>query len=86
MVYLSGERRTHYEAVAELRNLVGRFLRQQLLPNFEDSPARLARITSEARKLTGEQRDFAISRAKMLKSWEKNSRRVLPFLMKMLGS
>ena len=86
VVYLAGERRTHYEAVAELRNLVGRFLRQQLLPNFEDSPARLARITSEARKLTGEQRDFAISRAKMLKSWEKNSRRVLPFLMKMLGS
>src|ERR1700744_1200365 len=33
-VYLPGERRTHYEAVAELRNLAGRFLSQQIMPHF----------------------------------------------------
>ena len=31
------DRRVHYEAVAELRNLASRFLRQQVLANFEDS-------------------------------------------------
>ena len=30
-VYVSGQRRVHYEAVAELRNLAGRFLHQQIL-------------------------------------------------------
>src|SRR5271163_1760562 len=29
-VYIAGERRTHYEAVAELRNLVGRFFSRQI--------------------------------------------------------
>jgi len=85
IVYVPGDRRAHYEAVAELRNLVNRFLRQQVLTNFQDSSERLDRIQSEARKLTGEQRDFAIARAKMLKSWERNARLVLPLLLKILG-
>lgn len=84
-VYVAGDRRVHYEAVAELRNLAGRFVRQQILHNFEDSDVRLARIASEARKLDGEQREFAIARAKMLKSWEKNSRKILPLLLALLG-
>jgi DNA-binding transcriptional regulator GbsR (MarR family) len=84
-VYVSKDRRVHYEAVAELRNLAGRFVRQQILHNFEDSGARLARIAEKARNLEGEQKEFAIARAKMLRSWEKNGRRILPFLLKMLG-
>ena len=84
-VYVAGDRRGHYEAVAELRNLAGRFLRQQILTNFEDSGSRLARIAGEAQKLEGEERKFAVARVKMLRSWEKNGRRVLPFLLKILG-
>jgi hypothetical protein len=41
-VYVAGERRTHYEAVAELRNLAGRFLRRQVLAHFDDSEARMS--------------------------------------------
>ena len=67
-VYVAGERRVHYEAVAELRNLAGRFLRQQILTNFEDSGTRLARIADEAKKLPNGEREFAIARVKMLKS------------------
>src|ERR1051325_7503619 len=33
MVYVPGDRRVHYEAVAELRNLVTRFLRDQFVPH-----------------------------------------------------
>src|SRR5882672_1181916 len=43
-VYVAGDRRTHYEAVAELRNLAGRFLRKEILTHFEDSESRLERI------------------------------------------
>jgi DNA-binding transcriptional regulator GbsR (MarR family) len=84
-VYVAGERRTHYEAVAELRNLAGRFLRQQILTHFEDSESRLDRIAVAAQKLSGEQRRHVNARVKMLRSWEKNGRRVLPFVLKMLG-
>jgi hypothetical protein len=60
-------------------------VRQQILHNFEDSGTRLARIAEEARKLDGEQREFAIARAKMLKSWERNVKRVLPLILTVLG-
>lgn len=84
-VYAAGERRVHYEAVAELRNLASRFVRQQILTYFEDSGTRLGRLATEAQKLTGEDRKFAIARTKMLKSWEANIKRVLPLLLAVLG-
>ena len=62
------DRRVHYEAVAELRNLASRFLRQRVLANFEDSGERLDRIAAEARKLSGADGDFALIRLKTLKS------------------
>jgi hypothetical protein len=34
MVYVAGERRVHYEAVAELRKLVIRFMRDQIVPHL----------------------------------------------------
>ena len=85
-IYMAGDRRVHYEAVAELRNLAGRFLRQRILTHFEDSGTRLARITAEAQKLPDAEREFAISRAKMLKSWEKNAKRILPLLLALMGA
>jgi DNA-binding transcriptional regulator GbsR (MarR family) len=84
-VYVAGDRRAHYEAVAELRNLAGRFLRQQILTYFEDSGTRLEHIAGEAQKLTGEKRKLAIARVKMLRSWEKNIKRVLPLFLTIFG-
>ena len=79
------DRRVHYEAVAELRNLASRFLRQQILANFEDSGERLDRIAAEAKKLSGAQGEFALNRVQILKSWSKNTRRILPVLLALLG-
>jgi len=84
-VYIAGERRTHYEAVAELRNLAGRFLRQQILTHFEGSEARLDRIMAQAQRLSGEERKHVVARVKLLRSWERNGRRVVPYVLKMLG-
>jgi DNA-binding transcriptional regulator GbsR (MarR family) len=84
-VYVAGERRTHYEAVAELRNLAGRFLRQQILTHFADSEIQMDRITALAQKTSGEQRKHVNNRIKLLRSWERNGRRVVPFVLKMLG-
>jgi DNA-binding transcriptional regulator GbsR (MarR family) len=84
-VYVAGDRRVHYEAVAELRNLAGRFVRQQILNNFEDSSTRLDRIAVEAQKLSGDERKIAVARGKMLKSWEANIKRILPIILTVLG-
>jgi DNA-binding transcriptional regulator GbsR (MarR family) len=85
-VYVAGERRTHYEAVAELRNLAGRFLRQQILTHFQDSGARLAHIAAEAQKLPDEEHRHAVARVKMLRGWEKNAKRMLPLVLRILGN
>jgi DNA-binding transcriptional regulator GbsR (MarR family) len=85
-VYLAGERRAHYEAVAELRKLAGRFLSQQIMPHFHDSSARLDRMAAHSQKLLGERRKYISARVKLLRSWERNVRRVAPFVLKMLGS
>jgi DNA-binding transcriptional regulator GbsR (MarR family) len=84
-VYIPGDRRAHYEAVAELRNLASRFLRQQVFSYFDDSGERLERLTEAAKKLEGEQRDFALTRVKMLKSWRRNASMILPVLTRLLG-
>jgi HTH-type transcriptional regulator, glycine betaine synthesis regulator len=84
-VYIAGDRRTHYEAVAELRNLAGRFLRQQILTHFEDSDIRLGRIIAKTQKLSHEQRTHINERIKLLRRWERTGRRILPFVLKMLG-
>ena len=67
-VKIPNQRRTHYEAVAELRHLAGNFLRQQVSTHLSDSGTRLERISEQAQSLTGEARTHAIARAKLLKS------------------
>ncbi|MEI8291663.1 MAG: hypothetical protein WCH99_19520 [Verrucomicrobiota bacterium] len=80
------DRRVHYEAVAELRSLASRFLRQQVMANFDDSGVRLDRIAAEAGKLSPADGEFALARVETLRIWSKKARRVLPVLMALLGS
>ncbi len=84
-VYLAGERRTHYEAVAELRNMAARFLNRQIMPHFSDSDVRLERLAAHSQKLNGERRKHLNSRVKLLRSWERAGRSAVPFVLKILG-
>jgi DNA-binding transcriptional regulator GbsR (MarR family) len=84
-IYVAGDRRTHYEAVAELRKLAGRFLRQQILTHFEDTKNRLDHIATQTQKLSDEQRKHIAERINLLRRWEQTGRRILPFALKMLG-
>jgi DNA-binding transcriptional regulator GbsR (MarR family) len=83
-VYVAGERRTHYEAVTELRNLAGHFLRKQILTHFEDSETRVNRIEAQTQNLSDEQMKHIAERVKLLRRWEQNGRQVLPFVLQML--
>lgn len=68
-VALPEQRRTHYEAVAELRNLAGSFVRRQIATQIGDNRPRLDRIMQHAQALTGPARDHALARVNMLRSW-----------------
>ena len=85
MVYVAGERRVHYQAVAELRNLTTRFLRDQIVPHLDNGQARLERIAEMVKQLPAEERARINGRVKMLQSWGRNGRRFLPLVVKILG-
>jgi HTH-type transcriptional regulator, glycine betaine synthesis regulator len=86
MVYVAGDRRVHYEAVAELRNLVARFLRDQIVPELDSGQARLDRIVGMVRQLPSQDRARVSGRVKMLQSWEKRGKRFLPMVVKIMGA
>jgi HTH-type transcriptional regulator, glycine betaine synthesis regulator len=85
MVYVPGDRRVHYEAVAELRNLVTRFLRDQIVPQLDSNLSRLEEISRLVKQLPAEERARVGARVNMLQSWEKKTRRFLPMIVKLMG-
>jgi DNA-binding transcriptional regulator GbsR (MarR family) len=84
-VYVAGERRVHYEAVAELRNLTTRFLRDQIVPHLNSGQERLERIAGMVRQLPANERARVNGRVTMLQSWGKRGKRFLPLVVKILG-
>lgn len=85
MVYVAGRRRLHFEAVAELRNLATRFLREQVLPHLDGGLDRLERIADMIRELPTGERAQVNGRITMLQSWGRKSRRFLPIVTRALG-
>ncbi len=84
-IYVPGDRRVHYQAEAGLRNLAGSFLREKLEPHLGNGVERLSRLKALLKDLPPEERDHAHRRIDILRSWSKNSRRVLPLVLRLLG-
>jgi DNA-binding transcriptional regulator GbsR (MarR family) len=85
MVYVSGDRRMHYEAVAELRNLATRFLRDQIIPHLDTGLDRIEHIASIVKQMPAAERTQISGRITMLHSWGKKSRKFLPLIVKLMG-
>jgi len=85
MVYVAGDRRIHYEAVAELRNLATRFLRDQVVPHLDVGLSRLEQISRQVKQLPPGERARVSARVTMLQSWEKKTRRLLPMMVRFMG-
>jgi DNA-binding transcriptional regulator GbsR (MarR family) len=79
------QRRTHYEAVAELRKLAAGYLQQQVMIPLSDSEARLDRLAKQAQSLSGDAKTHALARIGTLKVWGRNSKKIVPVLLKLLG-
>jgi len=84
-IYVPGDRRVHYEAVAELKNLATRFLREQFVPHLDSGRQRLDRIAAMVRQLPADERGRVSGRITMLQSWGKKTRRFLPLVLKIMG-
>ena len=86
MVYVPGDRRMHYEAVAEPRHLVLGFLRNQVLPQLANAGSRIDRIAEAVRELPGEEQSPVSGRVARLQSWGKKSRTLAPMILRLLGN
>ena len=85
MVYVPGDRRMHYEAVAEPRHMVAGFLRDQILPQLAATGNRIDRLAEAVRKLPGDERGQLSARVARLRSWGKKSRSLVPMILRILG-
>jgi DNA-binding transcriptional regulator GbsR (MarR family) len=86
MVYVPGDRRMHYEAIAEPRHMVVGFLRDQVLPQLANAGSRIDRLAETVRKQPGEEQSQVSGRVAKLQSWGKKSRTLAPMILKLLGS
>jgi HTH-type transcriptional regulator, glycine betaine synthesis regulator len=86
LVYVPNQRATYFEAVAELRHLAARFLRDQILAHLDGSLDRIGRLGALVEDLPAEERDQVRARVGTLQTWEKKARKVLPMAMKILGA
>lgn len=83
---VEGMRRMHYEAAAELKRLVGGFIREQVRPHLESGQTKVASLCDAIDAETdAELRAFYAERAERLDNWMRQGRRVLPVLQKLLG-
>jgi HTH-type transcriptional regulator, glycine betaine synthesis regulator len=86
MVYVPGDRRMHYEAVAEPRHMVMGVVRDQILPQLANAENRIDRLAEVVRKLPGEQKGQLSDRVARLQRWGRKSRSLAPMILKLLGS
>jgi DNA-binding transcriptional regulator GbsR (MarR family) len=86
MLLIPGRRPAHYEAVAELRHLVAGFLRDQVLPQVQESQNRLNQIVEMVGRLPAKDRAYVSGRVSMLRSWGKRSQQFLPVVVKLMGA
>ena len=84
-VYVAADRRVHYEAVAELRKLVTRFLSDQVSPHLAGGQARLENIAAVVRLLPAPERARVMGRVALLQSWGRRGKRLLPLVVKVIG-
>lgn len=84
-VELPGDRRTHYEAVAELRKIAGKFLRDQIGPRLAGGDAQLQRLQVMTDSVPPADRAHVRQRVGMLRSWERNVRGMLPLVERLLN-
>jgi len=85
MVYVPGDRRVYYEAVAELRHMVIGVVRDQIVPHLATAENRIRRLADGVRKLPKEQRGQLSGRVAILQRWGRKSRKLASVFFRTIG-
>ena len=84
-VYVSGDRRDHFTAVAELKKLANGFIRGELNPNLESATIRLDELKSMARNDVSPNSDFFKERIRRIGNWRRRGGMLLKIVNRFLG-
>jgi hypothetical protein len=84
-VYVSGDRRDHFTAVAELKKLANGFIRGELNPNLESATLRLDELKVMANSDTSPNSDFFQERIRRIGNWRRRGGMLLKIVNRFLG-
>jgi DNA-binding transcriptional regulator GbsR (MarR family) len=83
-VYVAGDRRDHYAAETELKQLAAGFIREEIKPRLESGATRLERLQELSRAENSDRGEFYRNRVAKLAQWHARSQEVMPLLTTML--
>ena len=86
-VFVPGDRRDHFRAVAELKQLASGFIKEELEPHIETGTVRLERLRSLLPEgdADPEVAEHLTTRVERLENWHGKAKKVLPLVGKLLG-
>ena len=84
-VYVSGDRRDHFTAEAELKKLANGFIRGELNPNLESATLRLDELKARAKNDTSPNSDFFQERITRIGNWRRRGGMLLKIVNRFLG-
>ena len=85
LVYVSGDRRDHFTAEAELKKLANGFIRGELNPNLESATLRLDELKAMAKNHNSPNSDFFQERIKRIGNWRRRGGMLSKIVNKFLG-
>ena len=80
--YVPGDRRDHFLVETDLRKITNGFLREKVVPNLLVHEERLERLSNLIGELPSGSRPEIESRIRILQSWRKQARAVLPLMLR----
>ncbi|MFT5408600.1 MAG: DNA-binding transcriptional regulator GbsR (MarR family) [Verrucomicrobiales bacterium] len=84
-VYVAGDRRDHYEAQTELKELVAGFMKGEIEPHLESGAQRLKGLRSLVASEKSENTEFYTARLNKLGTWQVRGREILELASKLLS-
>ncbi len=84
-VYVSGDRRDHFTAVAELKKLANGFIKGELNPNLESVAIRLNELKAMAENDISPNADFFQERIRRIGNWRRRGGMLLKIVNRFLG-
>ncbi|HVE16874.1 MAG TPA: hypothetical protein VNB29_09055 [Chthoniobacterales bacterium] len=84
--YVTGDRRDYFTAETELRKLVLGFLRETMQPRLDRGKDYLTRLDDTLKEIPkSDQREFAESRLKKLRRWQRFASQIFPLFLRVAG-